>query len=307
MPKAISNENFEQIWGNIKNLLNKKVDKEAGKGLSSNDFTSVYRSMLDSLNDTIDQKITNRLLQAFPVGTIIETENSTNPSSYIGGTWAQYGAGQVTVGIDPSDPDFDAVGKTGGSKDLQEHDHDANATNAGDHTHAGETSTDGLHYHSVTCQPAGNHTHTGTAASAGSHSHSASSGSAGSHSHITPVMKTSVEANGFGLIQTEAFQNRPIVAGDSSAARGTTSTSSGSHSHTITVNSAGAHTHSVSTNSTGAHTHIISLMDDGNHKHTLTVDEAGNHAHDITVQSAGTGDSGNLQPYITVYKWIRTS
>ena len=283
MPKAISNENFEQIWGNIKNLLNNKVDKEAGKGLSSNDFTSVYRSMLDSLSDTIDQKITNRLLQAFPVGTIIETENSTNPSSYIGGTWAQYGAGQVTVGIDPSDPDFDAVGKTGGSKDLQEHDHDANAANAGDHTH------------------------TGTAASAGSHSHSASSGSAGSHSHITPVMRTSVEANGYGLSQTGAFQNRPIVAGDSSAGRGTTSTSSGSHSHTITVNSAGAHTHSVSTNSTGAHTHIISVMDDGNHKHTLTVDEAGNHTHDITVQTAGTGDSGNLQPYITVYRWIRTS
>ena len=300
MPKAISNENFEQIWGNIKNLLNNKVDKEAGKGLSSNDFTSVYRSMLDSLSDTIDQKITNRLLQAFPVGTIIETENSTNPSSYIGGTWAQYGAGQVTVGIDPSDPDFDAVGKTGGSKDLQEHDHDANATNAGDHTHTGETSTNGQHYHSVTCQPAGNHTHIGTAASAGSHSHSASSGSAGSHSH------NMIQHNSHGTAGNWWTPQQSNVVLPATWDSGYISTE-GAHTHSITVNSAGAHTHSVSTNSTGAHTHIISLMDDGNHKHTLTVDEAGNHAHDITVQSAGTGDSGNLQPYITVYKWIRTS
>ena len=298
MPKAISNENFEQIWGNIKNLLNNKVDKEAGKGLSSNDFTSVYRSMLDSLSDTIDQKITNRLLQAFPVGTIIETENSTNPSSYIGGTWAQYGAGQVTVGIDPSDPDFDAVGKTGGSKDLQEHDHDANATNAGDHTHAGETSTDGLHYHSVSCQSAGNHTHIGTAASAGGHSHSASSGSAGAHTHDLQHNLNLHKISGGTVL------NAAVSGG---TGQNILAASAGSHSHSITVNSAGAHTHSVSTNSTGAHTHIISLTDDGNHKHTLTVDEAGNHTHNITVQTAGTGDSGNLQPYITVYKWIRTS
>lgn len=298
MPKAISNENFEQIWGNIKNLLNNKVDKEAGKGLSSNDFTSVYRSMLDSLSDTIDQKITNRLLQAFPVGTIIETENSTNPSSYIGGTWAQYGAGQVTVGIDPSDPDFDAVGKTGGSKDLQEHDHDANAANAGDHTHTGETSTDGLHYHSVTCQSAGNHTHTGTAARAGSHSHSATSGSAGEHTH-------ELEHNlNLHLIAGGSSLNGAVSSGTGKNIR---ASSAGSHSHSITVNSAGAHTHSVSTNNTGAHTHIISLKDDGSHKHTLTVDEAGDHTHDITVQTAGTGNSGNLQPYITVYRWIRTS
>lgn len=254
MPKAISNENFSQIWSNIKNLLNGKVDKEAGKGLSSNDFTSVYRAMLDDLSGTIDQKITNRILQAFPVGTIIETKNSTNPSSYIGGTWAQYGAGQVTVGIDPSDPDFDTIEKTGGSKEMQQHSHSATAASNGAHTH------------------------TGTAASAGSHIHSASSNSAGSHTHTNfSVSGTNVgwasrifQQGSLGGIRTDPTEN--VITG-----------AAGAHTHTITVNSGGAHTHSVTTNSAGAHTHTIK------------------------VDSAGTGDSGNLQPYITVYRWIRTS
>lgn len=257
MPKAISNENFSQIWSNIKNLLNGKVDKEAGKGLSSNDFTSVYRATLDNLSDTIDQKITNRILQAFPVGTIIETKNSTNPSSYIGGTWAQYGAGQVTVGIDPSDPDFDTIEKTGGSKEMQQHSHSATAASNGAHTH------------------------TGTAASAGSHNHSASSNSAGSHTHGMKINKSQVEASGYSLYAgSGGFMNRAIILRSNYELY---SSSGGSHSHTITVNSGGAHTHSVTTNSAGAHTHTIK------------------------VDSAGTGNRGNLQPYITVYRWIRTS
>lgn len=250
MPKAISNENFSQIWSNIKNLLNGKVDKEAGKGLSSNDFTSVYRAMLDDLSGTIDQKITNRILQAFPVGTIIETKNSTNPSSYIGGTWAQYGAGQVTVGIDPSDPDFDTIEKTGGSKEMQQHSHSATAASNGAHTH------------------------TGTAASAGSHNHSASSASAGEHTH---ELAHNINLH---LISGGSALNGAVSGGTK---QNVYALSAGSHSHAITVNSGGAHAHSVTTNSAGAHTHTI------------------------TVDSAGTGDSGNLQPYITVYRWIRTS
>lgn len=34
---------------------------------------------------------------------------------------------------------------------------------------------------------------------------------------------------------------------------------------------------------------------------------AGGHTHTITLNDTGTGDSGNLQPYITIYMWRRTS
>lgn len=37
------------------------------------------------------------MLALFPVGTILETTNSANPSTYIGGTWKQLDAGLTTI------------------------------------------------------------------------------------------------------------------------------------------------------------------------------------------------------------------
>lgn len=42
--------------------------------------------------------------------------NSTNPSTYYGGTWVLWGAGRVPVCINTADADFNTVEKTGGSK-----------------------------------------------------------------------------------------------------------------------------------------------------------------------------------------------
>jgi hypothetical protein len=52
-----------------------------------------------------------------PVGSIFESEDDTDPATLFGfGTWEALGAGQVLVGIDPNDSDFDTAGKTGGAK-----------------------------------------------------------------------------------------------------------------------------------------------------------------------------------------------
>ena len=64
-----------------------------------------------------------------PVGTILTTTNSTNPTSYIGGVWERYGKGQVLVGVDEEDEDFN-IGKTGGEKT-----HALTAAENGPHTH----------------------------------------------------------------------------------------------------------------------------------------------------------------------------
>lgn len=59
--------------------------------------------------------------------------NSTNPSTYYGGTWVLWGAGRVPVCINTSDTDFNTVEKTGGEKThkltqqesgLREHTHE---------------------------------------------------------------------------------------------------------------------------------------------------------------------------------------
>ena len=54
----------------------------------------------------------------YPIGSIyINAINSNNPSNLLGfGTWVAFGAGRVPVGIDPSQPEFDAAEEEGGAK-----------------------------------------------------------------------------------------------------------------------------------------------------------------------------------------------
>ena len=52
----------------------------------------------------------------YPVGSIYMSVNTTNPSTFFGGTWEAWGAGKVPVGVDANDTDFATVEKTGGEK-----------------------------------------------------------------------------------------------------------------------------------------------------------------------------------------------
>ena len=51
----------------------------------------------NSLHDTIKTEMQTAMLALFPVGTILETTNDANPSTYIGGTWEQLDAGLTTI------------------------------------------------------------------------------------------------------------------------------------------------------------------------------------------------------------------
>ena len=82
------------------------------------------------------------LQAAYPVGSIyINASSSTNPSTLLGfGTWTEFGAGRVMVGLNSSDTLFDTLEETGGSKDavVVSHTHTATSTDAG-HTHSYNT------------------------------------------------------------------------------------------------------------------------------------------------------------------------
>ena len=58
------------------------------------------------------------LSDVYPVGSVyINASNSANPASLFGfGTWTAIGSGQVLVGLDSGDADFNTAGGTGGSK-----------------------------------------------------------------------------------------------------------------------------------------------------------------------------------------------
>lgn len=164
----------------------------------------VYNWGEDFFNINGELRIFNQaiLTNLYPVGSIYMSVNNTNPSTYFGGTWVEWGSGRVPVGVNTSDSDFNTVEKTGGSKALQQH------------------------------------SHTGTTNGAGGHNHQ--------------------------------------VGADDDGAGG----SSWSTIHKAGTSGAGR---------------LVDTSWVGDHTHTFTTD------------NAGSGDSGNLQPYITCYMWKRTA
>lgn len=62
----------------------------------------------------------------YPIGTIYESTNSSNPSNTMGGTWERFGDGRVLVGVDETDSSLSDSNIKGGSVNpLTEHNHSA--------------------------------------------------------------------------------------------------------------------------------------------------------------------------------------
>lgn len=101
-------------------------------GVNQNDLTVIKEdiSQLQTETTQLNDDVT-RLMGAFTsvtdltkqlfllmhrVGDIIFSTSDENPSTIYGGTWVAWGKGQVPVGVDTSDSDFNTVEKTGGTK-----------------------------------------------------------------------------------------------------------------------------------------------------------------------------------------------
>lgn len=72
----------------------------------------------------------------YPIGSVIIRYDSEDCSSFLGGTWVKFGSGQVLVGQDTNDADFDTIGETGGEKthtltvdEIPSHRHTLGSTN----------------------------------------------------------------------------------------------------------------------------------------------------------------------------------
>ena len=181
--------------------------------------------------DSIYTEDGKKLLDALhPVGSIYLSTSSTNPSTYFGGTWERFANGQVLVGVDTQETEFNTVQKTGGSKT-----------------------------HTVTLKDVPAHTHSipklsGTAASAGSHTHSDTFAVAsnGAHTHRLKRGDGSTDFTGLGEFTNRKTGKEPVQQAGSFIWDGVsaTTTSAGAHTHTLngSISSGGVHTHTVSTN-----------------------------------------------------------
>ena len=67
----------------------------------------------------------------YPIGSIFQSTDGADPSTFIGGTWERFGNGRVLVGVDEGDDDFNAPNKTGGEKT-----HALTAAENGPHSHS---------------------------------------------------------------------------------------------------------------------------------------------------------------------------
>lgn len=141
-------------------------------------------------------------------------------------------------------------------------------------------------------------------------------------SNLTMKMTNGVESlmsTGGAATITLAQANIPAYSLPSSSTN-----SSGSHTHTATIDSAGKHDHTVqgqnitkalkNFSSSGSNTDsamieggITPLNTDigGKHIHTATVSSSGAHTHTVSVNSGGSGTSiNNYQPYFVIRRFI---
>lgn len=226
---------------------------------TKNEFDAWFRMVDEKLNYLYSQ-LQDTASKLYPVGSVYISFNSADPSTLFGGTWQRLKDTFLLASGDAY-----AAGSTGGSA----------------------TKTIG-----VTNMPPHNH----TVNASGSHSHTATTSTAGNHSHTRGSMSITGDFSGVG--QKYAGDN-PTVNGAffvkntaNEPQQGVVVSNSGARDDWFGFDASRSWTGSTST--AGSHTHTLTTATDGNHTHTTN--------------STGDGLPLNIMPpYQTVYMWRRTA
>lgn len=88
-------------------------------------WTNTTPINIENLNN-IENGIADLFDAIFPVGQIVIKGDDADYSNWLDFTWERTAVGRVLVGYDYSDTDFNTIGKIGGSKKLQSHQHTLN-------------------------------------------------------------------------------------------------------------------------------------------------------------------------------------
>lgn len=229
------------------------------------DFAAAVAALIQpSITSAVNAAKVDVLQRVFPVGSIYTSYNiNTDPAQLLGfGTWTAV-QGRFLLGASSAYP----AGSTGGAAT-----HAITVAELPSHSHTGSTASAGGHTHTTTTASAGAHTHTrGTMDITGYHGSEAliSGGSSGGHPYD-------------GAFYVSAGQGRHIAGNVAGGAE--------------QINFQASRAWSGATSSSGAHTH------------TVTVATAGAHTHTVTVGKTGGGAAMSLlPPYMAVYVWRRTA
>ncbi len=118
---------------------------KTSSGLAVNNVQAAIDGTCTKFNNQLTTLQTTIINKIYPVGSIYISYNSTNPSSFLGGIWENYGSGRVLKGISSG-----TAGTTGGSNTVT-----LTAENLPSHRHAipslqGTAKEAGLHAHGLT-------------------------------------------------------------------------------------------------------------------------------------------------------------
>lgn len=117
--KIVKGTELDNEFNSIAGAVSSKAD------IASPTFTGTPAAPTATFGSNTTQLATTAFVQAalqaaYPVGSIyINAGVTTNPASLLGfGTWTEFGAGKVLVGLNGSDTDFDTLEETGGAKTV---------------------------------------------------------------------------------------------------------------------------------------------------------------------------------------------
>lgn len=231
----------------------------------------------------------------YPLGSIYLTINSTNPSSYLGGSWVKWGSGRTIVCVNSNDSNFNAVQKLGGSALLQEHKHSISLTSGNasqGHTHSY------AHTHGIGHTHGYAHTH-GTPETACSVNTKTLEGSWSNNQARFPETTSCSGILSGNKASRSNYWDRYKNSGSGTVGFSVNLT----HTHTVTAVAMTTDSQSATTTSSASNVNTTSQNT------TTSGVQSANHTHTFTgnTNSTGTGTSGNLQPYITCYMWKRTA
>lgn len=101
-------------------------------------ITKANAETMNTFQDNIENAINEVLNIVCPIGKVEIFFDNEDHSNYLGLTWERTSIGKTPIGIDSSDSDFNAIGKTGGEKthkltneEMPNHSHKVRYTGTG--------------------------------------------------------------------------------------------------------------------------------------------------------------------------------
>lgn len=83
---------------------------------------STINEIISAINNIVDNVVSEKIEDAFdakfPIGRVIITMSTTNPGTYLPGTWTRVAKGRTLVGVDESQTEFSTVRKASGQKEV---------------------------------------------------------------------------------------------------------------------------------------------------------------------------------------------